>query len=54
MRVNYGQNVYGKEEIKAVNKALSQTTQMSTNVRLFENKISKIIGKKFCLMVNSG
>jgi CDP-6-deoxy-D-xylo-4-hexulose-3-dehydrase len=54
MRVNYGQNVYGREEIKAVNKALSQTTQMSTNVRIFENKISKIIGKKFCLMVNSG
>ena len=52
MRITYGKNVYGKEEISAVVKQL-KTTQMSDSVREFE-KIAKIFGKKYGLMVNSG
>ena len=36
--ISYGKNVYGKEEINAVIKTLKRTTQMSSNVNLFERK----------------
>ena len=54
MRITYGKNVYGKEEISAVVKQLKKTTQMSDSVNRFEKKISKIFEKKYGLMVNSG
>ena len=42
MRITYGKNVYGSEEISAVVKQLKKTTQMSDSVKEFEIKIAKI------------
>ena len=53
-KISYGKNVYGKEEIQAVNRALKKGTQLGNNVINFENKISNIFKKKYGLMVNSG
>ena len=53
-KITYGKNVYGSEEISAVNQRIKQTTQMGRDVLKFEKKISKIFNKKFGLMVNSG
>ena len=52
--ISYGKNVYNKEEIFAVNNTLKKTTQMGVSVASFENKIAKIFGKKYGVMVNSG
>lgn len=54
MKVSYGKNVYGKDEINAVINQLRKTTQMGLSVSTFEKKISKYFGKKYGLMVNSG
>ena len=54
MKISYGKNVYGREEISAVVKQLKKTTQMGNSVSKFEKKIAKIFSKKFGLMVNSG
>ena len=54
MKITYGKNVYGKEEIKAVLKQLKITTQMGSAVNNFENLIKKEFSKKFGLMCNSG
>ena len=54
MRISYGKNVYGKDEINAVVKQLKKTTQMGLSVSTFEKKVSRIFGKKYGLMVNSG
>ena len=54
IRVPYGLSVHGNEEIKAVTKVLKSSTQMGKNVSAFEKKISKLFGKKYGLMVNSG
>ena len=54
MRISYGKNVYGKEEIAAVNKTLKKSTQMGKSVKEFENKIAKNFSKKHGVMVNSG
>ncbi len=54
MKISYGKNVYGSEEIKAVLNKLKTTTHMGESVDKFENKIAKLFGKKFGLMVNSG
>lgn len=54
MKISYGKNVYGKEEILSVNKTLKKGTQMGSNVKLFEQKIGKYFDKKYNLMVNSG
>ncbi len=54
MKISYGKNVYGKEEIKAVLNQLGKTTQMGKSVTNFENKIAKLFSKKYGLMVNSG
>ena len=54
IRVPYGLSVHGREEIKAVTKVLKSSTQMGRNVSTFEKKISKLFGKKYGLMVNSG
>ena len=53
-KITYGKNVYGKDEINAVVKTLKSTTQMGKNVQKFENQISKLLKKKYSLMVNSG
>ena len=54
MKIPYGKNVYGREEIAAVNKTLQKSTQMGKAVNEFENKIAKFFSKKHGLMVNSG
>jgi len=54
MRIPYGKNVYGKEEIAAVINQLKKTTQMGKNVFQFEKKIAKYFDKKYGVMVNSG
>jgi CDP-4-dehydro-6-deoxyglucose reductase, E1 len=54
MRISYGKNVYGKEEIAAVNKTLKKSTQMGKSVKDFENKIARSFSKKHGVMVNSG
>ncbi len=54
MKISYGKNVYGNEEIKAVLSQLRKSTQMGKSVSNFENKIAKLFSKKYGLMVNSG
>ena len=54
MRVTYGKNVYGKEEIKAVINKLKKTTHMGLAVSTFEKKVARLFSKKYGLMVNSG
>jgi CDP-6-deoxy-D-xylo-4-hexulose-3-dehydrase len=54
MKISYGKNVYGQEELNAVQRQLKKTTQMSASVKKFENKIATLFEKKFGLMVNSG
>ena len=54
MKISYGKNVYGKEEINSVVKQLRTTTQMGKSVSKFENLIAKEFSKKYGLMVNSG
>tara|TARA_B100002051_G_C16691005_1_gene615500 strand:+ start:137 stop:1330 length:1194 start_codon:yes stop_codon:yes gene_type:complete len=54
MKITYGKNVYGREEINAVVNQLKKTTQMGKSVLSFEKKIAKIFSKKYGLMVNSG
>ena len=54
MKISYGKNVYGKDELNAVVKKLKKSTHMGDAVALFENKIAKIFSKKYGLMVNSG
>lgn len=54
MRVNYGQAVYGQEEIDAVVSALRVSTQMGTNVRAMERQVADLFAKRHGVMVNSG
>ena len=54
MKISYGENVYGKEEINAVLNKLKKTTQMGDAVARFEYKIAKLFSKRYGLMVNSG
>ena len=54
MKITYGKNVYGKEEINSVIKQSKKTTQMGVSVNSFENLIAKKFSKKYGLMVNSG
>ena len=54
MKISYGKNVYGKEEIKSVTHQLNKSTQMGSSVRRFEEKVSSYFSKKYALMVNSG
>ncbi len=53
-QISYAKTVYGQEEIDAVIKCLSESTQMGNYSRSFENKIAKLFDKKHCLYVNSG
>lgn len=54
MKISYGKNVYDSKEIKSVVRTLKKSTQMGKSVNKFETEISKIFGKKYGLMVNSG
>ena len=53
-KVTYGKSVHNHKEINAVIKTIKKSTAMGQNVKNFENKIAKIFGKKYCVMVNSG
>ena len=54
MKISYGKNVYGNEEVRAVLNQLKKTTLMGVCVSKFEKKIANIFSKKYGLMVNSG
>jgi CDP-4-dehydro-6-deoxyglucose reductase, E1 len=53
-QISYAKTVYGQEEIDAVVKCLSESTQMGNYSRRFEKKIATYFDKKHCLYVNSG
>lgn len=56
-KVYYGKAVYDSKEIKAVLKVLKNNSLSlvdGPSVKKLENKVSKLFGKKFGLMVNSG
>lgn len=53
-QISYAKTVYGQEEVDAVVKCLSESTQMGNYSRQFESKIAELFDKKFCLYVNSG
>ncbi|MDK1374229.1 MULTISPECIES: aminotransferase class I/II-fold pyridoxal phosphate-dependent enzyme [unclassified Sinorhizobium] len=54
MRVNYGQAVYGEEEIAAVADTMRRSTQMGQSVREMEERVAAHFGKRHGIMVNSG
>ncbi len=54
LRVPYGFSVHGKEEINAVVGVLKKNTALGDYTKRFENKIAKLFGKKYGVMVNSG
>ncbi len=54
MRVPYGLSVHGQEEIDAVVKVLKGNTALGDKTKEFEDKIAKMFGKKYGIMVNSG
>lgn len=54
MRVPYGFSLHGKEEINAVVKVLEGNTALGAKTKEFEEKVSKMFGKKYGIMVNSG
>ncbi len=54
MRVNYGQSVYGEEEIAAVVDVLRTSTQMGTRVRGMQERVAALFAKRHGIMVNSG
>jgi len=56
-KIYYGRAVYDKKEINAVLKVLKNDSLSLTdgkNVKKLEKKVSKLFGKKYGLMVNSG
>ncbi len=53
-QISYAKTVYGQEEIDAVVKCLSESTQMGNYSRQFESRIAELFEKKHCLYVNSG
>ena len=48
-QISYAKTVYGQEEIDAVVKCLSESTQMGNYSRKFEAKIGELFSKKHCL-----
>lgn len=54
IRVPYGLSVHGQDEINAVVKVLKGNTALGDKTREFEKKISKMFGKEYGVMVNSG
>ncbi len=56
-KIYYGRAVYDHKEINAVIKVLKNNSLSLTdgkNVKILEKKVSKLFGKKYGLMVNSG
>ena len=53
-QISYAKTVYGQEEIDAVVKCLSESTQMGNYSRKFEHRIGQLFSKEHCLYVNSG
>jgi CDP-6-deoxy-D-xylo-4-hexulose-3-dehydrase len=53
-QISYAKTVYGQEEIDAVVKCLSESTQMGNYSRKFEHRIGQLFSKEYCLYVNSG
>ena len=53
-QISYAKTVYGQEEVDAVVKCLSESTQMGNYSRKFEAKIANLFDKEHCLYVNSG
>jgi CDP-4-dehydro-6-deoxyglucose reductase, E1 len=53
-QISYAKTVYGQEEIDAVVKCLSESTQFGNYSRQFERKIADLFDKKYGLYVNSG
>lgn len=53
-QISYAKTVYGRDEIDAVVKCLSESTQMGNYSRQFESKIASLFDKNYCLYVNSG
>jgi len=53
-QISYAKTVYGQNEIDAVVKCLSESTQMGKYSRQFEGRIAKLFDKEHCLYVNSG
>ena len=53
-QISNTKTVYGQEEIDAVVKCLSESTQMGNYSRKFEKEIANLFDKKHCLHVNSG
>ena len=56
-KIYYGRAVYDNKEINAVLKVLKKNSLSLTdgkNVKILEAKVSKLFGKKYGLMVNSG
>ena len=55
IRVPYGQAVHGKEETQNILRVLNEKrTIIGAETDEFENKVAKVFGKKYGLMVNSG
>ncbi|TGQ42026.1 MULTISPECIES: aminotransferase class I/II-fold pyridoxal phosphate-dependent enzyme [unclassified Mesorhizobium] len=54
MRVNYGQSVFGEEEIAAVVGVLRSSTQMGDKVRAMQQRVAWLFAKRHGIMVNSG
>lgn len=54
LRVPYGLSVHGKEEITAVVEVLKGNTALGDRTREFEERVAKLFGKKYGVMVNSG
>jgi CDP-6-deoxy-D-xylo-4-hexulose-3-dehydrase len=54
MRVNYGQAVFGEEEIAAVVDTMRTSTQMGPRVRAMQERVAALFGKRHGIMVNSG
>jgi len=56
-KIYYGKAVYDSREINAVNSVLKNNSLSlvdGPNVKILEKKVSKLFGKKYGLMVNSG
>ena len=54
LRVPYGFSVHGQEEIDAVVEVLKTGTALGEKTKELEQKVAKMFGKKFGVMVNSG
>jgi len=54
IRVPYGFSVHGQKEIDAVVNVLKGNTALGPHTKKFEQKIAKMFGKKYGVMVNSG